>query len=473
MSTHATCTKLGTQLPWVLGVTCAEFGGGGASGHVELRSYTGKVFSLLQTQFKEALLLDADSMPLQQPDFFFQHPEYLAHGSLFFPDAWTHAVRDEAFSTFGLDPGSTREKLTAGKSYGRRDTESGQFVIDVCRHLDALEYVFWINAYPAMYQSYMWGDKDSFGLGFASAGKASHFIQVAVPPVTNLVHPTFLRSMRVLMWSLANTPEPPPPSSGSPILSKSPPCTPTLLQLVSSSGRWICCSSKQRGARVPGWQLIGFLQHDSWGRPAFLHRTINKYRLDETPSALQLISAPMPRKWVEYFLAHENQGPTRGVPWDYVVPDSAFQRLSINPAVHRAHEGKDHPDEKASLLSGPCPAATFLDYWQMRESSLPIDRDLELEQTCLPFLGRMLGEAGLSEYQEKGWIENPQLQFLNAECLEGVAHAAPSPIPAMGMGDLLKPPVEGPFVVAVRAAYEALDWLHAHAQEFPIVRGKV
>lgn len=76
--------------------------------HVELRSYTGKVFSLIQTQFKEALLLDADSMPLQHPDFFFQHPEYLAHGSLFFPDAWTHAVRDEAFSTFGLDPGSTR-----------------------------------------------------------------------------------------------------------------------------------------------------------------------------------------------------------------------------------------------------------------------------------------------------------------------------------------------------------------------------
>lgn len=128
---------------------------------------------------------------------------------------------------------------------------------------------------------------------------------------------------------------------------------------------------------------------------------------------------------------------------------------------------------QASLLSGPCPAVTFLDYWQMRESSLPIDRNLELEQTCLPFLGRMLGEAGLSEYQEKGWIENPQLQFLNAECLESVGHAAPNPIPAMGMGNLLKPPVEGPFVVAVRAAYEALDWLHAHADEFPIVKGKV
>lgn len=109
----------------------------------------------------------------------------------------------------------------------------------------------------------------------------------------------------------------------------------------------------------------------------------------------------------------------------------------------------------------------------MRESSLPIDRDTKLELVCQPFLNRMLGEESLKEYQDKGWIDNPQLQFLNAECLESVGHAIPNPIPAMEMEDLHHPQVEGPFVAAVRAAYEALAWLHAHSNEFPIVNGRV
>jgi len=45
-----------------------------------------------------------------------------------------------------------------------------------------------------------------------------------------------------------------------------------------------------------GWQLLGFLQHDSWGRPAFLHRTINKYVIDEKPWNIELVTAPMPSR---------------------------------------------------------------------------------------------------------------------------------------------------------------------------------
>ena len=45
-----------------------------------------------------------------------------------------------------------------------------------------------------------------------------------------------------------------------------------------------------------GWQLFGFLQHDSWGRPAFIHRTINKYTIDAEPWAIELITAPMPNR---------------------------------------------------------------------------------------------------------------------------------------------------------------------------------
>ena len=47
-----------------------------------------------------------------------------------------------------------------------------------------------------------------------------------------------------------------------------------------------------------GWQLLGFLQHDSWGRPAFLHRTINKFAIDGEPWKIELVTAPMPSRFV-------------------------------------------------------------------------------------------------------------------------------------------------------------------------------
>ena len=56
--------------------------------------------------------------------------------------------------------------------------------------------------------------------------------------------------------------------------------------------------TKATQARSWGWQLFGFLQHDSWGRPAFIHRTINKYTIDGQPWAIELITAPMPSRWV-------------------------------------------------------------------------------------------------------------------------------------------------------------------------------
>ncbi|GIL55869.1 hypothetical protein Vafri_11357 [Volvox africanus] len=66
--------------------------------------------------------------------------------------------------------------------------------------------------------------------------------------------------------------------------------------------------------------------------PVFLHRTINKLRMDEQPPVLQLLTAPVPQRWTSYFLAHENPGPTRGVPWDYCVPEWAIRMVTASAA---------------------------------------------------------------------------------------------------------------------------------------------
>ena len=57
---------------------------------------------------------------------------------------------------------------------------------------------------------------------------------------------------------------------------------------------------KSTMAKEWGWQLYGFLQHDSWGRPAFIHRTIRKYAIDDKePWVIEAITAPMPSRWAQ------------------------------------------------------------------------------------------------------------------------------------------------------------------------------
>ena len=39
------------------------------------------------------------------------------------------------------------------------------------------------------------------------------------------------------------------------------------------------------------------------------------------------LPSPPVCRWASYFLNHNNKGPTKGVPWDYVVPASAVTEL--------------------------------------------------------------------------------------------------------------------------------------------------
>eukprot|EP00798_Chlamydomonas_sp_ICE-L_P019375 gene19375-26023_t len=133
---------------------------------------------------------------------------------------------------------------------------------------------------------------------------------------------------------------------------------------------------------------MGFLQYDSWGGPAFIHRTIDKYSSHKEPKSLELISAPMPHRWSKYFLDHDNVGPTRGVPWDYVVPDSSLSKLtpdalsSLPVWVHKMADQDDPGIWYELFLRGSCgrqldpcsPAPSLLS--TVRTSANPDDPDV-------------------------------------------------------------------------------------------------
>jgi hypothetical protein len=379
--------------------------------NVSLKKYTGKVYSLLLSNFRYVLLVDADCMPTQDPSSYFNSPRFISTGNLFWPDAWQGTVRGDAFDSVGLVYSVAREVIKAGKGFLPRDTESGQLLLDRARHLDVLEYLFWINGERKGGES-LWGDKDTYGLSFACAGKAHLFSQVEVPP------------SGIFAW------------------------------------RKDMLLEKETNKRYWGWQLMGFLQHDSQGKPAFIHRTINKWHPESDPWKLELISAPMPIRWAEYYLAHENPGPTRGVPYDYVVPSSSFSMLATIPY-------DDNP-----MLVDRCPVFSFTALWSMLEAALPVHIPISMKQSCMSTLKVLLGDS-YQTYVEKGWIERPQMKYLDGPHLTSEVELTESnplhsyPIPAYAP-DGMDP--ADPFLCTVKASYDAFYLIKSNIDGYPILK---
>jgi len=92
---------------------------------VDLKRWVGKSFALLHTRFAEVILLDSDSLPLRDPSWLFESPQYARSGDLFFPDFWRGWVKDGAYAAAGLDPPLAQLALGDGKGAGRRDAETG------------------------------------------------------------------------------------------------------------------------------------------------------------------------------------------------------------------------------------------------------------------------------------------------------------------------------------------------------------
>ncbi|GIL76628.1 hypothetical protein Vretifemale_6130, partial [Volvox reticuliferus] len=487
-------------------------------------SYGGKVYALLQSEFREVLMIDADSLPLQDPGKLFNDPRFVQYGSLFWPDTWTGQAQPSVFGVYGIDYIKAKRVLTMGLGFGRRDAESGQLLIDRARHLDVLETLMLINRRPNANQKMLWGDKDTFSLAFAAVGKAHCYNQVAVPPsiyftwspdklltkatgkrgpgwllggflqniedvpyvygipsdsysssakkagaggpsaaaatasaaaaaddggggggdrgsggasetVSAKSHsdlsafpPTaakrWVQSVGKRRFLPAVSPQqqheeqqrqeqqqapsrtPTPgtkrtrrstsatrlpyspvrehdtvtssPAASTPLAMRAPWTTfPTNITAVAAaapadegeeaaaaatSSVSVIAASRPPAAAADSGSGSGF-QNTPVSKPnglvapassspssaaaaavpsaaalpglvspVFLHRTINKLRMDEQPPVLQLLTAPVPQRWASYFLAHENRGPTRGVPWDYCVPESAIRIVTASAA---------------------------------------------------------------------------------------------------------------------------------------------
>jgi hypothetical protein len=109
-----------------------------------------KPYALIMSGFREVLMLDADNVPVVDPAFLFDRPEFVSTGAVFWPDVLDISQANPVWEEVGLP------------AMQRTSFETGQMLIDKGRHGDALATVLRLNEDAERYYRLIYGDKDTF-----------------------------------------------------------------------------------------------------------------------------------------------------------------------------------------------------------------------------------------------------------------------------------------------------------------------
>lgn len=124
-----------------------------------------KAYSILHSPFQEVLFLDADNVPVRDPNYLFDSPEYQRTGAVFWPD----------FGRLGRDRAIWR--LTGIPYRDEPEFESGQILVDKARCFRELSLALWFNEHSDFWYRHFHGDKETFHLAWRKLGTA-----YAMPP---------------------------------------------------------------------------------------------------------------------------------------------------------------------------------------------------------------------------------------------------------------------------------------------------
>ena len=127
--------------------------------HLALGGWQLKPYAVLRSPFREVMLLDADNVPVLDPSYLFNAPEYQRTGALFWPDSCRMSETDPCWAAFGVP---YRDE---------RNFESGQLLIDKARCWQALSLCDWYNQHSYFFYRVVYGDKDTFRFAWHRVGQ--------------------------------------------------------------------------------------------------------------------------------------------------------------------------------------------------------------------------------------------------------------------------------------------------------------
>ncbi len=127
-----------------------------------LAGWESKAYAIQNCGYEEVLFLDADNVPLRDPEYLFDDPAYQKTGAMFWPDLPPHDRKEwlpeAVWASIGLP-------YDAGK-----DFESGQLLINKKKCWKELAVTRWINDHSDRFYRIVFGDKSTFRLGWAKLG---------------------------------------------------------------------------------------------------------------------------------------------------------------------------------------------------------------------------------------------------------------------------------------------------------------
>jgi hypothetical protein len=119
-----------------------------------LRGWECKPFAIVHCSFKEVLFIDADNVPVKNPEFLFNTPEFKQFGALFWPDRGRYGPDRSAWGLLNIQYRDEPE------------FESGQILVDKERCWQALMVALWLNEHSDFYYGHMHGDKETYHFGW-------------------------------------------------------------------------------------------------------------------------------------------------------------------------------------------------------------------------------------------------------------------------------------------------------------------
>jgi len=117
-----------------------------------------KPYALLHCPFREVLLLDADNVPVIDPEFLFEARPFRETGAVFWPDLSRPEPPRAVWDFCGIP---YREEPPF---------ETGQVLLDKARAWEPLCLCLWFNENSDFFYEHVYGDKETFHLAFRKLG---------------------------------------------------------------------------------------------------------------------------------------------------------------------------------------------------------------------------------------------------------------------------------------------------------------
>ncbi|RLN10992.1 hypothetical protein BBI17_000745 [Phytophthora kernoviae] len=135
-----------------------------------------KPYAIFNSRFESVLWLDSDNIPVRDPTYLFETPEFVRHGAMFWPDFWRPAID----TPFNVHQQSALWTLLDMPFTDMFEQESGQLLVNRSRSAAALnKLMFYSSHLPRLITDWqlVWGDKDLFRLAWLNTSTPFYMIQ--------------------------------------------------------------------------------------------------------------------------------------------------------------------------------------------------------------------------------------------------------------------------------------------------------